>query len=141
MIFVSEGIKAKQILSAELFSLHCDSRTLNGTNFVNLLVKSELIKRFFRFLALLSRRFRHFFLQQKLIFVYKTHCCYSVFTGIDCDLDCFLTVHRDILPACDNELTGAYNALAVLDGDTVSITHLDVDLWYDVLVSVQGSGK
>src|SRR6218665_92486 len=110
--------------------------------FANLFLNQNQFKRFsIRLCCYDDLDYSVFTSDRETYFVYKIHCCYSVFTGIDCDLDCFLTVHRDILPACDSELTGAYNALAVLDGDTVSITHLDVDLWYDVLVSVQGTGK
>lgn len=59
-------------------------------------------------------------------------------TGVDCDRDCYVTVHRSILPACDTELNAAFDLLGNLDGVPETVSHLDVDLWYDVLVSWQG---
>ena len=69
------------------------------------------------------------------------HTRYTEWLGgaADCDLTCFLTAHTPIIPACESELTGAFNLLAILDGDGATVSHADIDSWVDQLVAIQGS--
>ena len=52
-----------------------------------------------------------------------------------------MTAHRPIIPACDTELTAAYERMAALDGDAAAISHADVDLWVDAVLAIQGTRK
>ena len=53
---------------------------------------------------------------------------------LEATLDEFLVIHREIVPACDTELTSAFNLLALLDNVTETISQADVDRWYQDLV-------
>ena len=58
-----------------------------------------------------------------------------------CDYDCFYAALSGIIPACDDEYLAVYDWQASLDGDATSISTTDMDLWFNVLVTVQGGGE
>ena len=65
--------------------------------------------------------------------MYKSYC-YFACADLEATLDEFLVINREVLPACDTELTSAFNLLALLDNVTETISQADVDRWYQDLV-------
>ena len=66
---------------------------------------------------------------------------FCIFPAPECDYDCFYTALSGVIPACDDEYQAVFGWQAHLDGDLTTISSTDMDMWYDILVSVQGGGE